>query len=327
MKKVLARTRLASVLATTLTGFAALTVGSVPALAGTFADVHVINRATGQRLPVYNHGGKLYVAGNPGDRYSVQVVNRSGGRILTVVSVDGVNVVSGETASPEQTGYVFHGWQSYEINGWRKSASEVAAFYFTALPDSYAARTDRPQNVGVIGVAVFREWTPPPRPRPQLPHPAPQGNSRAQPYDGAGASANDAPAHDSRAEQKSAPHTAESAMGESRSADAQAGSQAPASPPSPSASTPAEAERAAPSARLRDRIGTGHGEREHSQVSYTNFRRASTAPNEVLTIHYDRHENLVARGIIPGWPPVASEPRPFPAAPANVRFVPDPRGW
>jgi len=38
---------------------------------------------------------------------------------------------------------------------------------FTDLPDSYAARTGRPDNVGVIGIAVFREarpiaWEPPP---------------------------------------------------------------------------------------------------------------------------------------------------------------------
>jgi hypothetical protein len=39
--------------------------------------------------------------------------------------------------------------------------SRTAAFYFTTLPDSYAARTGRPDNVGVIGVAVFSE-----RPRP-----------------------------------------------------------------------------------------------------------------------------------------------------------------
>src|SRR6185295_2747740 len=53
-----------------------------------------------------------------------------------------------------------------EITGWRKSYSEAAAFYFTALPDSYAARTDRPDNVGVIGAAVFRERVVPPVARP-----------------------------------------------------------------------------------------------------------------------------------------------------------------
>src|SRR5206468_13111563 len=61
------------------------------------------------------------------------------------------------TASTGQTGYVLGPWASADITGWRKSYAEAAAFYFTALPDSYAARTDRPDHVGVIGAAVFRE--------------------------------------------------------------------------------------------------------------------------------------------------------------------------
>ncbi len=51
--------------------------------------------------------------------------------------------------------------QDYRITGGRKSDDEVAAFTFTASPNSYAARTGRPVNVGVIGVAVFRERQPP----------------------------------------------------------------------------------------------------------------------------------------------------------------------
>ncbi|MGH8135819.1 MAG: hypothetical protein ACRER4_05675, partial [Steroidobacteraceae bacterium] len=77
--------------------------------------------------------------------------------VLTVTSVDGVNVVSGQTAAANQTGYVLDPYGTVQIDGWRKSMDEVAAFYFTSLPDSYAARTGRPDNVGVIGVAVFRE--------------------------------------------------------------------------------------------------------------------------------------------------------------------------
>jgi hypothetical protein len=46
--------------------------------------------------------------------------------------------------------------RAHDILGWRKSLAETAAFYFTTLPDSYAARTGRPDNIGVIGVAVFR---------------------------------------------------------------------------------------------------------------------------------------------------------------------------
>ena len=70
----------------------------------------------------------------------------TGERILAVTSVDGVNAVSGETASPEQSGYVIDAWGSVEITGWRKSLDRTAAFYFTDLGDSYAARTGRPEQ-------------------------------------------------------------------------------------------------------------------------------------------------------------------------------------
>jgi hypothetical protein len=131
---------------------------AAPALAvGSLVDVELIDRQREQPLPVYQHRGQAWVAGRPGSRYAVRMSNRSGQRVLVVLSIDGVNAVSGETAALGQTGYVLGPYQTTEITGWRKSLTEAAAFYFTALPDSYAARTDRPDNVGVIGVAVFRE--------------------------------------------------------------------------------------------------------------------------------------------------------------------------
>lgn len=142
---------------------ALLTVG-LPAQAGRLLDLEIVNRATGEVLTPYRHTGQDYVAGHPGDRYAVRLRNRTGQRLLVVLSVDGVNAVSGETAAPDQTGYVLDPWSRVEIAGWRKSLREVAQFYFTALPDSYAARTDRPENVGVIGAAVFREKVRSPQP-------------------------------------------------------------------------------------------------------------------------------------------------------------------
>ena len=101
------------------------------------------------------------MAGNPGSRYAVMITNLRGERLLAVTSVDGINVISGEAAAWNQTGYVFQGGQGYAINGWRKSNEEVADFNFTALPNSYAALTGRPANVGIIGVALFLEKRPP----------------------------------------------------------------------------------------------------------------------------------------------------------------------
>jgi hypothetical protein len=128
---------------------------------GALVDLAVYDRTEGRPLPVYWHEGKAYVVGKPGNEYQVQIRNRLREDTLTVVSVDGVNVISGETANPSQSGYVLGPGQAYDILGWRKSLAETAAFYFTALADSYAARTGRPGNVGVIGLAVFRRKSPP----------------------------------------------------------------------------------------------------------------------------------------------------------------------
>ena len=130
---------------------------------GRMADLEIQDRASGRTLPVYWREGRAYVAGEPGHEYRVVVASRRGEDLLAVVSVDGVNVLSGETASAGQGGYVLGPWRRVRIDGWRKSADEVASFYFTSLGDSYAARTGRPANVGVIGVALFRRASPPPR--------------------------------------------------------------------------------------------------------------------------------------------------------------------
>jgi hypothetical protein len=132
---------------------------------GSLADISIYDRNEQRELPIYFHNGKYYVAGKPGNEYQITLRSQSQGDVLGVVSVDGVNVVSGETATPNQSGYMLTPWQQTDIKGWRKSTDRVARFYFTELPDSYAARTDRPDDVGVIGVAVFRskQYDPPSR--------------------------------------------------------------------------------------------------------------------------------------------------------------------
>ncbi|WP_334179274.1 hypothetical protein [Pseudoxanthomonas sp.] len=128
-----------------------------PAHAGPLVDVSVVDRDTGEWLARHPHRGDLWIAGTPGHRYSVRLTNTTGERVLVVLSVDGVNAITGQTANPSQAGYVLEPWQTTDVTGWRKSMDDVAQFVFTDLGDSYAARTGRPRNVGVIGVAAFRE--------------------------------------------------------------------------------------------------------------------------------------------------------------------------
>ncbi len=142
-------------------GFALLAlVLAAPASArssATLGEIEVYDRTSGRTLDLYHHEGRRYVVGEPGHEYQIVLRNTSGRRLLAVTSVDGVNVITGQTAAPEQSGYVLASWDSLEVSGWRKSMDEVAAFYFTPHRNSYAARTGRPFDVGVIGVALFRE--------------------------------------------------------------------------------------------------------------------------------------------------------------------------
>jgi hypothetical protein len=256
---------------------------------GRIADVTVYDRAEGRMLPVYRHDGRYYVVGRPGNEYLVRVRNRTAADILAVVSVDGVNAVSGETAHWSQGGYVLAPRQRYDIMGWRKSTERAAAFYFTDLPDSYAARTGRPDHVGVIGVAVFRKKAEPParieRPASPRYQPSPQEDSDDTPYP-AGSQPEAA---------------AEGGPTKSRSADAAGARQ-----------EPLARERRSPA------LGTGHGRNEASHVTMTRFQRATSSPAEVIAIHYDSHANLVALGVIRDQR--ASVPSPFPG-----QFVPDPQ--
>jgi len=227
---------------------------------GSMLDVQVVERDSGQVLHPYAHRGSHYVAGRPGARYAIRVSNRTGGRVLAVMSVDGVNIVSGQTASWNQGGYVLEPWQTHEITGWRKSRHEVAAFEFTVLPDSYAARTGRPNEVGVIGVAVFAERAVAPAPFPEMS----RDDSRGRHEGRAGASAE------------------KSAQAEAPAAAADAANHG--------------ARRSAPEPAAK--LGTGHGARETSHASTTTFVRNSHRPLELVSIRYDSFENLARAGIV-----------------------------
>src|SRR5271170_1096312 len=140
-----------------LAALLALTAASRAQGVGGIAQVAVIDRDSGAVLSPHYYRGEYWVAGSPGARYAVLIRNRLGERVLAVTSVDGINVVSGATAGWGQTGYVFGAGEEYQITGWRKSDADIAAFAFTPSPNSYAERTGRPANVGIIGVALFRE--------------------------------------------------------------------------------------------------------------------------------------------------------------------------
>ena len=268
---------------------------------GDLVDVQVLDRTTGQTLTPILHKGEWWIAGRPGARYAVVLANRHGSRTLNVLSIDGVNAVSGETAAWNQRGYVLDPYGRMQVAGWRKSMDQVAAFEFTTLLDSYAMRTGRPANLGVIGVAIFNEKPP----------------------------------------------VVQGRIGRESSADSRSDSRSRAQLEMPAAAAPppsrSDAEIDAPASRandamksdaarsgalvplLRERIGTGYGAIENSAIVDVRFERMQSTPDEIVAIHYDRRENLIAMGIIPPplLPPVAVNP-----FPNSGGFVPEPpRRW
>ena len=304
------RGALAALALGSMLGVAATAASAAYFASGSLVGVDVYDRQDGRSLEVYSKDGRSYVIGAPGHEYAVRIRNNSGERILAVTSVDGVNVISGETASPDQSGYVIYPYGSVEIAGWRKSMERTAAFYFTDLGDSYAARTGRPFNVGVIGVAVCRERRQPP---------ISYYRDRERRIANAQRSAEEGAAADSRAEPSGAPAAT-----------------VPAPPPVAQSDSPMDAqnERAQPESkddallerrggRLASKLGTGHGRSEESYAQQVRFERASSSPDETVAIQYDRRENLIAMGVLPR-PRYAQQRNPDPF-PGSLRFAPDPR--
>lgn len=125
--------------------------------AGGGALVVALLDENGQRLTAADIDGRRIVVGQPGQRYVIAIENNSRERWEVVASVDGLDVIDGERAAFHKRGYVVDPFSSVAIEGWRTSSDSVAAFRFAALSESFASRTGQANNVGVVGVAFFRE--------------------------------------------------------------------------------------------------------------------------------------------------------------------------
>ena len=287
-------------LVTAITLFTSALLGASTAQGGSLVDIEVLARA-GYRgdLPSYWFRGQNYVEGRQNQEFRVRLRNKGGERVMAVLSVDGVNAISGETAGVNQTGYVLAPYQTLDVDGWRKSNVRTAAFYFTHISDSYAARTRRPENVGVIGAAIFRELR------------YEYGDEEYDEYSqDDGYSAND-----------------EYARGKSGGAvpSGAPATPAPSSPSTPQAKPGAVAppvsksygQTGVPGAPL----GTGHGRQEYRPSVSVAFEREDEV-FEVVKVRYDSRANLIALGVIPrpGYYRPGT-PQAFP----RDRFAPDPR--
>ena len=116
-----------------------------------------IRDANGDALEAVHVGERTFVVGQAGQRYSIVLENHTGHRFEAVGTVDGLDVINGKPGNFDNRGYVLMPFATLEIEGFRTSTSNVAAFRFASVADSYAAQTGSARNVGVIGIAFFTE--------------------------------------------------------------------------------------------------------------------------------------------------------------------------
>lgn len=108
---------------------------------------------------------KLFIEARKGQAYSIRIKNNSWNKILAATSVDGLDCITGQSATTENNnGYVINGYNSLTIDGFRISNEKVAKFVFDYKNKSYATTKEdgSEKNVGVVGVRIFNEKVKPP---------------------------------------------------------------------------------------------------------------------------------------------------------------------
>jgi hypothetical protein len=144
--------------ATAQAWYRAQTVPPVQYIGAYNGGVHIsIRDENNNPLPGQLVGDALYVIGNVGQRYEIVVQNTTPLRFEAVASVDGLDVINGRSADLTNRGYILDPYGTLTIDGFRQDHSNVAAFRFGSVGDSYAAQTGSARNVGVVGVALFTE--------------------------------------------------------------------------------------------------------------------------------------------------------------------------
>ena len=129
-----------------------------PRAARGLIEFTVRDGASGFALKTVEAGGRRFVVGEPGKRYTIELRNRTDARLEVVLSVDGLDVIDGRPAAYRKPGYVIPPRGRTLVEGFRTNLSAVAAFRFGRVENSYAAQSGRStRDVGVIGAAVFGE--------------------------------------------------------------------------------------------------------------------------------------------------------------------------
>jgi hypothetical protein len=170
-------------------------------------DVRIVSDS-GREFPKYRtyprfrqEGKFFYMEAVKGQRYSVEVTNKSDRRIGVVIAVDGRNIIDGKKSDLKRNErmYIIGPYEANIFEGWRTGMDRTNRFYFTEQSDSYAEKVFADASaMGTIALAVYRE---------RLPETSPYQGSSPQMKEAPAEAAPGAPAESrsrDRAEQKKA---------------------------------------------------------------------------------------------------------------------------
>jgi hypothetical protein len=80
-------------------------------------EVNVI--VNGRPVREYYHNGQFYIEARENYEYSIKLKNHSHKKIMAVLSVDGIDVLKGKSATDAESGYIINPYSSTEIKGYR----------------------------------------------------------------------------------------------------------------------------------------------------------------------------------------------------------------
>ena len=119
-------------------------------------SMHV--QVNGRACKEYSHKGMSFIEARSGTNYTVKIKNDNPYRVMAVLSVDGLDVVTGKPAEETNTGYIIDAYSSLDVKGYRISDDNSASFIFTSKGKSYVQQAkSNATNAGVIGLRTYKE--------------------------------------------------------------------------------------------------------------------------------------------------------------------------
>lgn len=241
-------------------------------------------------------------------KYEIKIKNKSAQRKLVIVSIDGRNIMDGETAGYDGGGYVLSPWETLQVKGWRRNDQEVAAFEFVDLQSSYDKQMGGTgSNVGVIGVAVFDEYIAPTLMWIKPSQPQPYWWSTTESF---------SKTLSTNTNNSRSLGTLKNNLGELISSDGFDNNSINVMD-SNIMGTSVNA-----SNLETVQLGTGYGSKTEMKTTYTTFQKASVSPKEIIVLRYATEPMLRKWGVI--REPLIPVVDPFPKEKAAV---PAPPGW